>query len=118
MLCEYRDNRLAISIYGPYGHYSNSNLKRPWWKINSFQPVFLLPFGLWQPGNILGMLCEYGDNRLAISNYRPYGHSTYLRQSQTSGRIFFHLSMNFTGHLTYDTQAVYGLCCATHRIIT
>jgi hypothetical protein len=35
---------------------------------------------------MLVMLCEYGDNRLAISIYRPYGHSTYLRQSQTSCR--------------------------------
>jgi hypothetical protein len=76
----------------------------------------LLPFGIWQPGSILVMLCEYRDNCLAISIYRPYGHFTYLRQSQTSSRKVFHL--NFTHHLTYVTWVVYGLCCATYRIIT
>jgi hypothetical protein len=84
----------------------------------SFQPEFVLPFGIWQPGSILVMLCEYRDNCLAISIYGHYGHFTYLQQSQTSGRKVFHLSMNFTRHLTYVTRVVYGLCCATYRIIT
>jgi hypothetical protein len=92
--------------------------KGPGRKKKSFQPEFLLPFGLWQPGSILVMLCENQDNHLANLNYHPYGHLMYLRQSQTSGRKVLRLSMNFTHHLTYVSQVVYGLCCATYRIIT
>jgi hypothetical protein len=103
---------------GPNGQLSYVNFKSPWYKKYLFQSNFLLLFGIWQPGSILVMLCKYQDNCLENLIYRPYGHFTYLRQRQTSGRKVFHLSMNFTHHLTYDTRVVYGLCCATYRIIT
>jgi hypothetical protein len=66
----------------------------------------------------LVMLCEYRDNRLANSIYGPYGHFTYLQQSQTSGRKVFCLSINFTCYLMYVTRVAYELCCTTYMIIT